>query len=114
VQDVIEMGVRMKIDKNEILEYLRALKGEFESKGIENMALFGSFAIGKESVYSDIDIAIKKKSSFLKKMGAYEYFDMINELRSKIERKFHKKVDLFDLDSDSFIKKEIESELIYV
>ncbi len=104
----------MKTDKREILEYLRVLKNEFRGKGIDRIALFGSFAMGKESVYSDIDIAIKKKSGFLKNMGAYEYFDMTNELRSKIEKKFHKKVDLFDLDSDSFIKKEIESELIYV
>ncbi len=104
----------MKIDKSEILEYLRILKSEFGSRGIDSIALFGSFAVGKESVYSDIDIAIKKNSNYLKEMGAYEYFDMTNEIRSKLEKKFHKKVDLFDLDSDSFIKKEIESELIYV
>jgi len=59
----------VKTDRREILEYLKVLKSEFRSKGIDRIALFGSFAIGKESVYSDIDIAIKKKW-FFKKYGS--------------------------------------------
>ena len=50
----------MQVSKSDILNYLSFLKSELSSKGIEQIALFGSYAKDSQNVYSDIDIAIKK------------------------------------------------------
>ena len=54
----------MKITKEMILQYLKEIKPELENHGIEQLALFGSFAKEEQTVYSDIDIAIKKSLIF--------------------------------------------------
>lgn len=53
--------------QEKVLAYLKELKSELEVEveGIEKIALFGSFATHSQNVYSDIDIAIKKKKNFL-------------------------------------------------
>ncbi len=104
----------MEVDKNSILEYLYFLKNDLSSKGIVKLALFGSYAKDKQNVYSDIDIAIKKDIKILEKNGVYFYFEMLNNIKEKIQKKFHKNVDIFDLDSTSELKESIEKELIYV
>jgi predicted nucleotidyltransferase len=100
----------MRPTKEQILHRQQELKPKLLEMGIERVALFGSFAKGEETLYSDIDIAIKKS----RPMSAYDYFDTIDELRSLLMRTFHRPVDIFDLDSASSIKKHIASELIYV
>ena len=62
----------MQIDKNIILEHLSLLKNELSTKGIVQLGLFGSFAKDNQTIYSDIDIAIKKDKSFLEKNGVYD------------------------------------------
>ena len=104
----------MRITKNIILQYLKEIKPELESHGIEKIALFGSFAKEEQTVYSDIDIAIKKKSDFLEKYSAYDYFNMISNIKQKIRQVLHRNVDVFDLESDSELLESIEKEIIYV
>jgi len=104
----------MKMTQEKILRYLKELKPELESEGIEKLALFGSFATNSQNVYSDIDIAIKKKSDFLDEYSAYDYFNLMSKIKSKIMYKLHLSSDVFDLDSQSSFKKQIEKELIYV
>ncbi len=104
----------MKTTKADILAFLKELKTELESKGIEKIALFGSYAKKNQNIYSDIDIAIQKKRDFLDNYSAYDYFDLVRDIKSKVSEKLHKRVDIFDLDSSSSLKKEIENELIYV
>ena len=104
----------MKTTKETILKYLKELKPELESFGIEKIALFGSFATGKQNVYSDIDIAIKKKQDFLKNYSAYEYFNIVSMIKDKIRKSLHRNSDIFDLDSDSQFTEKIEKEMIYV
>jgi len=104
----------MKTTKADILVLLKELKVELESKGIEKVALFGSYADQNQNIYSDIDIAIQKKRDFLDNYSAYDYFDLVENIKSKISKKLHKRVDVFDLDSASSFKKQIEKELIYV
>lgn len=104
----------MKMTQEKILTYLKELKSELESEGIEKLALFGSFATNSQNVYSDIDIAIKKKSNFLDEYSAYDYFNLMSKIKSKIMYKLHLASDVFDLDSQSSFKKQIEKELIYV
>jgi len=102
------------LTKEDILSHLQSVKDEFEQDGIVALALFGSYVSGTQTVYSDIDIAVKKQDNFLKHRSAYEYFEILNRLKRKLTERLHRKVDIFDLDSSSSFKKTIEGELIYV
>jgi len=104
----------MRASKENILNYLREIKNELQSDGISTLALFGSFAREDDGVYSDIDIAIAKDSDYLKNRSAYTYFDEINKIKTMIQKKFHRNSDIFDLDSDSVMKKNIMKDLVYV
>lgn len=104
----------MRATKENILHYLQELRPEVEKDGITMLALFGSYAKGEENVYSDIDIAFAKNDTFLKEGGATKYFDIVGKIKEKIGKKFHRNVDIFDLNAQSPFKKSIEKELIYV
>ena len=104
----------MRASKKNILDYLREIKNELKSDGIVTLALFGSFAREENGVYSDIDIAIAKENDYLKNYSAYNYFDEVNKIKNMIQKKFHRNSDIFDLDSDSVMKKSIMKDLVYV
>jgi len=104
----------MRATKENILQYLQEIKEELQEKGIVKIALFGSYAKDSQNVYSDIDIAISKDIYFLEKNSSYSYFDIVGNLQEKIRKKFHRNIDVFDLDSKSSFKQSIEKELIYV
>ncbi|MGZ8548015.1 MAG: nucleotidyltransferase family protein [Sulfuricurvum sp.] len=53
----------MKPTQENILEYLHELKFELHQAGITQLGLFGSYARGDQTLYSDIDVAIKKKKT---------------------------------------------------
>jgi predicted nucleotidyltransferase len=93
---------------NELLDILSSMKNELRHKfGIEQIALFGSYARGEANEDSDVDIAIIKihKKDFLKRLQAKEF----------LEKKLNKKVDIGYLDSmRTFIKNRIQQDLIYV
>jgi len=104
----------MRATKENIINYLKEIKSELSQSGISRVALFGSFANGTQSVYSDIDIAISKKKDFLKNNSSYDYFNTLSMIKSKIKKEFHRNIDIFDLDSNSPLKSTIEKDLIYV
>ena len=104
----------MKMDNSSILEHLSFLKEKLSSKGIVQLGLFGSFAKDSQTIYSDIDIAIKKDKIVLEKNGIYFYFELLNSIKTSMQKKFHRNVDIFDLDSTSELKNSIEKELLYV
>ena len=104
----------MKTTRESIVNYLKKIKPELKNQGIEEVALFGSFATNQQTVYSDIDIAIRKKSAFLDTKTAYDYFDLIYGIRKRIRLELHRNSDIFDLDSDSAFTESIKKELIYV
>ncbi|SFV58203.1 hypothetical protein MNB_SV-10-1407 [hydrothermal vent metagenome] len=104
----------MKTTQETILNYLRELKPELESHGIEKVGLFGSFATNTQNIYSDIDIAIKKKNEFFQNHSAYDYFDIVSKLKTNILHGLHRNSDVFDLDSHSEFSESIKKELIYV
>jgi len=106
--------VQMRATKESILDYLNELQSELKDDGIVDLALFGSCAKGSAGVYSDIDIAFRKDAHFAKTGISARYFDLISKLKEKIGKKFHKNIDIFDLDSQSPFKQTIEEELIYV
>ncbi len=104
----------MRATQENIIHYLKELKQELLEYGITSLALFGSFATNTQTVYSDIDIAISKSDKFLNNKSSYQYFNIIGEVKSKVRKKFHRNIDIFDLDSNSTFKTSIEKELIYV
>ncbi|MGM0623651.1 MAG: nucleotidyltransferase family protein [Campylobacterota bacterium] len=104
----------MKPTKENIIRYLKELQSELQSKGIVQLALFGSYAKGEQNIYSDIDIAIKKDRDYFSSVSPYYYFELVNAIKDKIRTKFHKNTDIFDLDATSSFKQTIEKELIYV
>ena len=72
--------------KPEILEILRIEKpGLMEKYGLEELALFGSYARGEETSESDIDILVKLKTA--------DYSCLIS-IMTYLESKFRKKIDL--------------------
>ena len=104
----------MKADKLSIVNYLKEIKNELLADGISKVALFGSFARDEATVYSDIDIAIEKEKNYLSTRSAYDYFDEINKIKNLIRKKFHRNSDVFDLSSESSMKKSILKDIIYV
>ncbi len=104
----------MRAKKLNIIAFLGEIKAELAIDGISKIGLFGSFARDEDGVYSDIDIAIKKDDDYLKTRTAYDYFDEVSKIKQLIREKFYRNSDIFDLDSNSSMKKEIMKDLIYV
>jgi len=91
-----------------VLDKLKELKPILkEEYGIEEFAVFGSFAKEMETKDSDIDIAILKSE----KKSLFTLLNAINFL----EKQLNRKVDMGDFDSmKTFIKKRIQKDFIYV
>jgi uncharacterized protein len=104
----------MKPTKEHILEYLHEIKSELHQSGIVQLGLFGSYARNENTLYSDIDIAIKKEENYLQHRNAYTYFDKIAKIKQQLFEKFHRSSDIFDLDSRSSMKESIMKDIIYV
>ncbi len=98
----------------EIVQFLKTLRPKLEKDGIVSLGLFGSFARDEGDIDSDIDIFIETTEKFMKKYKSWDAFVYIDEnIRQVIEGKFHKKVDIFDKNSNSIIKDKIMQETCY-
>ncbi len=91
-----------------ILSKLKSVKHELKQQfGIEEFAIFGSYARGEETQNSDVDIAIIK-------MKEKDYFKRV-EAKYFLEKVLKKSVDIGYLDTmRSLIKKEVKKDLVYV
>ena len=94
--------------KTELIAKLTTIKFELQEQfGINQIALFGSYAKDKATDDSDVDIAIIKADK-------KDYFLML-DAKKFIEDILQKKVDLGYFDSiRPFVKKRIQKDLIYV
>ena len=96
------------MNKNTILEYLKSEKPYLSKTfGVDEIAVFGSYARGEENSNSDVDLLVKMKSYTL-----HNYIGIIDYLQSKLKLK----VDLVaknDYLSERF-KKLIGKDIIYV
>lgn len=95
----------MKTTKDDILQFLKALKPSLEKNGIVEIGLFGSFAKDKADIASDIDIFIKSTPHFCKTHLGFNGLIFLDELRLKIQRHFKRSVDLCDIASFNDTKK---------
>ena len=93
--------MKMRTKKEDILNFLKALKPSLEKEGIDEIGLFGSFAKEKADIASDIDIFIKSTGKFCNKYLGFEGLIYLDELRQKIQGHFKRKVDLCDIASFS-------------
>jgi len=96
------------VTTNELLAKLHSLKNELKQQfGIEEIALFGSYARGEADEDSDIDIAIMK-------VNKKDYFKRI-EAKYYLEDLLQKKVDIGYFDSiRPIIQKYIKKDLVLV
>ena len=75
-----------KLTKQDVIKILKAEQPFLKKKfGVKKMAIFGSFAKGKPTAKSDVDIFIKYEG----RLG-FKFFDLIDYL----EKKFKRKVDI--------------------
>lgn len=96
------------MNREKIIETIRAEKPYLQKKfGVEEIALFGSFARGDEQPESDIDILVKMNDKSLR-----GFIGIIDFLQAKL----HRKVDLVTKHkylSDRFIQVA-SKDIIYV
>ena len=96
------------MNKQQIIASIKAEKPYLQQHfGVEEIALFGSYARGDENAESDVDILVSlKKPSFSLLMGLYAY----------LEKKLNTKIDIIRKGphiSDRFLK-QINKDIIYV
>jgi predicted nucleotidyltransferase len=96
------------MNKQSIIASIKAEKSYLrEHFGVEEIALFGSYARGEENADSDVDILVSiKKPSYSLLMGLYAY----------LEKRLNKKIDLLRKGphvSERFLT-QINKDLIYV
>ena len=93
--------------KKYILNFLKTHETELREKySIVKLGLFGSYATGKATVESDIDIYAEFENKKFKNIaGAWNY----------LEKEFGKKIDLFypHKNMRTSLKESIENEVIY-
>ncbi len=96
------------MNKEVIIDTIRNLKPFLKEEfGVEEIALFGSYARGEEKNYSDIDLLVKLNKTTLR-----NYIGVIDYLQEKL----NSKVDLISKNnrlSDKFLRL-ISKDIIYV
>lgn len=74
-------------NKQQVLECMRASKEKIEALGVQRIGLFGSFATGKQTAKSDVDV-------FVDFLPSHHTFDNFMELSFLLESLFGRKVEL--------------------
>jgi hypothetical protein len=96
------------MDKDTIIEKLKNYKKKSDySDKIKELGMFGSYATGKNSVKSDIDIFIKLEPA--------KMFDLIG-VKNDLEKLFGKKIDIIAIrkSMNEYLKNQIKQCGIYV
>ena len=93
--------------KNEILNELSKNKSYIEQNfEVEKIGLFGSYAKGKQTEESDIDIYVEFK---------HKTFDNLAGLWNYLEELYHKKIDLYHKhkNNNQVVISNIQKDVIY-
>ncbi len=98
-----------------LLSKIKEKKLSLIKDGFEIVGVFGSYAKGKETKNSDIDLLYDIKPLFIQKYGGFEAFSKINEIRNELRQDLGHDVDLATIDSHSrTFKKFALRDVIYV
>jgi len=90
------------MESNTILEFLDKNTGQINQYGVKKIGLFGSFATGRNTNNSDIDILVEFKPG-------EKTFDNYMDLKFFLEDKLKRKVDLV---IEKNIKPELKKEIL--
>ena len=92
------------MNKNTIISYLKENKKDFLLEfGINKIGLFGSYARGEETKDSDIDILIELEHNTI------DIHEKKLLLKEKIEKYFHKKVDIA---REKYLRPQVKEEIL--
>lgn len=107
----------MKNTIQTITSLLSEKKKQYLLEGFEIIGIFGSYARGNASKYSDVDIAYKLDlDTFDKRFkGGFSKLLRIEEIKDELQKLLHLKVDLISMNSDNIrFKMKIEKDMLYV
>lgn len=80
------------MDRDRIIEALRAHQEELRRTGVLNLSLFGSAARGDAGPDSDVDIVVRLSEAFSE--GGFDYFGRLEELRERLAQIIGRDVDI--------------------
>ncbi len=95
------------MDRGKILKYLAANKSTFKEEfGVDSIGLFGSYARGKNTEESDLDVVVE--------MTNPDMLELVG-LKQKIEKDLGMKVDVVRIRDrmNHRLKKRIERDAVY-
>jgi len=97
------------LDKQEILNFITENKDKLRHDfHITKIGLFGSFATGRQSLNSDIDIIIELENNI------ENIYELKQGLRKLIQNKFNRDVDIArEKYLKAYIKEQILKEVLY-
>jgi predicted nucleotidyltransferase len=104
-------------NKQTILNIIKEIASSENRDGFEIVGLFGSFAKGTATEFSDVDIAYKiDHKKFSKKyMDGFSKLLKLDEIKNVLQCKLCKKVDFISLNStNTSLNQNILKDIIYV
>ena len=107
----------MKNTIQNITSLISNKKKQYLQEGFEIIGIFGSYARGNESKYSDVDIAYRLDMKTFDRQfkGGFSKLLRIEEIKEELQKVLHLKVDLVSMTSDNVsLKKNIEKDMLYV
>jgi predicted nucleotidyltransferase len=86
----------MVLKRQQIVDALISVRPQFESEGVKLLGFFGSYARGEATEQSDVDVLIETDNSFLEKYRGFKAYARLEELKTLLQDRLHKPVDLAD------------------
>lgn len=101
--------------KENILTYISLLNQNYEKQGFKIASLFGSYARGTQSNFSDIDLTYSIDHELFYKDDAFAKLSKIEEIKNELEKRFHTKVDLIPINTKNrLIQESLKNEQILI
>ena len=101
--------------EQELIRKIKLLKKKYQNEGFDMIGIFGSYVRGEETDKSDLDILYEITEAFLKKYPGWDSILRLEEIRSEIEKKLNKKIDMADRSAlNKVAKKYILPEVMSV
>ena len=107
------MKDKLETIKNSIV----SIKKKYYEEGFEIVGIFGSYAKGTASRYSDVDISYTLDLDIFDKkyQGGFSKLLRIDKIKIELQRLLGMKVDLVSLDTKNVsMKQNIEKDILYV
>jgi predicted nucleotidyltransferase len=97
------------MDQKSIISSLKNINQKYNNYSFEIVSLFGSYARDENDIFSDIDLTYKIDHNKFYKDDAFEKLKKLEYIKSKLEKTFHKKVDLVPY---KFLNKHIGANIL--